>query len=167
MKVVPRRYKLHFSDLLYYNIYGYKPHKYMLQLMRYYHQLLMSPNEIYPTFWINILQDLHDNLYISFNFLKGAREAASHISIDTWCQSWLSEYGIASSPHFNEREFSVWKMWKFWKLYIFSFSLKMSFIMSGNVHSGTYKLRSSEHLCIVGEVLLGVLPLIITFRKIR
>ena len=33
MEVAPRRFKLHFSDLLYYNINAFKPHKYILQLI--------------------------------------------------------------------------------------------------------------------------------------
>ena len=101
---------------------------------RYYDQLLMGPNQIYPTFWINILQDLHgqsSHFQVLMRFLKRAKEAASQISIGTCCQSWLARYGIASSPYFSERGFSVWKMWKFRRLYVFSLNLKISFIMSG------------------------------------
>ena len=36
-----------------------------------------------------------------------------------------------------------------------------------NVHSGTYKLLSQENLYIVGEILFGVLPLIIRGKETR
>ena len=110
-------------------IYAYMPHIHMIQLLRYYDQLQMGTYQTYPTFWINILQDLHgqsSNFQVLMRFLKGAREAASRISVGTWCQSWLARYGKASSPYFNEREFSVWKMWMFRGLYMFSLSFKIS-----------------------------------------
>ena len=105
--------------------------------LRYYDQLLTSPNQIYPTFWINILQDLHgksSHFQVLMPFLKRAREAASPISVGTCCQSWLARYEIASGPYLKKR-FSVWKMWKFRRLHIFSFNLKISFIMSGECPS--------------------------------
>ena len=83
---------------------------------------VMSPNLIYPAFWINILQDLHgQSSYFQalMLFLKRAREAASRIPIGTCCQSWLARYGITSSPYFIERGFSVWKMRKFRRSRIF------------------------------------------------
>ena len=122
--------KLHFSDLLYIYFLSYI----CQSQLRYYDQLLMGPHQIYPTFSINILQDLHgqsSHFQVLMRFLKRAREAASRISIGTCCQSWLARYGIASSPYFSERGFSVWKMWKFRRLYVFSLNLKISFIMSG------------------------------------
>ena len=70
------------------------------------------------------MQDLHRQssyFQVLMRFLKRARrEAASGISIGTCCQSWLAQYGIASSPYFSELGFSVWKMCKFQRLYIFS-----------------------------------------------
>ena len=120
MKVAPKRNKLHFSDLQYIYIYIYASHIICFSWLRYYHQLLMSPNQIYSTFWINTLQDLYGkSLYFRqlMQFLKWDREAASGKSINTCWQSWLARYGIASSPYFSERGFAVWKMWKFRRLY--------------------------------------------------
>ena len=94
----------------------------------------MGPYQIYPIFWIKIWQDLHgqfSHLQASMRFLKRAKKAASRISIVTSYQSWLAQYGIASSPYFNEQGFSVWKMWKSGRLYIFSLNLKISLITSG------------------------------------
>ena len=125
--------KLHFSDLQYIYISIYASYISYSQL-RYYDQLLMGPNQIYPTFWINILQDLHresSHFQVLMRFLKRVRESASRISIGTCFQSWLERYGIASSPYFSERGFSVWKMWKFRRLYVFSLNSKISLIMSG------------------------------------
>ena len=36
-----------------------------------------------------------------------------------------------------------------------------------NVHSGTYELRSSENLCIIGEMLFDMLPLRIKSKETR
>ena len=109
MRVASKRDKLHFSDLQY--IYMYICLAYICySQLRYYDQLQMGPNQIYPTFWINILQDLQwqsSHFQVLMQFLKRAGEAASRISIGTCCQSWLAQYGIASNPYFNERGFSV------------------------------------------------------------
>ena len=43
-------------------------------------------------------------------FLKRAKEAVSRISVGTCYQSWLAQYGKASSKYLNEQGFSVWKM---------------------------------------------------------
>ena len=128
MKIAPIS-KLHFSDLQYIYICIYTSY-----ISYNYDKLLMGRNQIYPTFWIYIWQDLHgqsSHFHVLMRFLKRAREAASRISIGTCCQNWLAQHGIALNPYFNERRFSVWKMWKFRRLHIFSFNLKMSFIMSG------------------------------------
>ena len=101
--------------------------------LRYYDQLLMGPNQIYLTVWINILQDLHgqsSDFQVLMRFLKRDGEAISRISIGTCFQSWLARYGIAQSPYFSERGFSVWKKWKFRRLYVFPLNLKISFTMS-------------------------------------
>ena len=61
-----------------------------------------------PDILINILQGFNgqsSHFQVLIGFLKRAREAASRISIGTCCQSWLAQYGIASSPHFSERGF--------------------------------------------------------------
>ena len=95
--------------------------------LRYYNQLLMDLNQIFPTVWVNILQDLHgqsSHFQVLMRFLKRAREAAKRISVDTCCQSWLVRYGIESSTYFSERGFSVWKMWKLWSLYTFFLTWK-------------------------------------------
>ena len=67
-------------------------------------------NQICPTFWINILQDLHgqsSHFQVLTRFLKRVREAASPISIGTCCQSWLARYGIASRPYYSNSVVSV------------------------------------------------------------
>ena len=74
--------KLHFSDLLYIYFLSYI----CQSQLRYYDQLLMGPHQIYLTFSINILQDLHgqsSHFQVLMRFLKRAREAASRISIGT------------------------------------------------------------------------------------
>ena len=45
MQRAPMRDKLLFSDLLYIYIYAYMPNIYMLQVLRYYNQLLVDPNQ--------------------------------------------------------------------------------------------------------------------------
>ena len=80
----------------------------------------MGLNQIYLTFWINILQDLYgqsSHFQVLMRFLKKVREAHSRISVGTCCQSWLARHRIASSPYFSEWGFSVWKIWKFRRLY--------------------------------------------------
>ena len=89
------------------------------------HELLMSPNQIYPIFWINILQDLHgqsSHFQVLIRFLK---RASWGILVGTCCQSWLARCGTALSPHFNEGFFYVWKIWNIRRLYIFSLNLKI------------------------------------------
>ena len=69
------------------------------------------------------MQDLHgqsSHFQVLMQFLKRAKEATSPFSMGNSCQSWLAQYGIASSPYFSEIGFSVWKMWKFRRWYIFS-----------------------------------------------
>ena len=61
--------------------------------MRYYDQLLMSPYQVNPLFSINILNNLHGQssyFQVLVGFLKRATEAASWISVATYCQSWLA-----------------------------------------------------------------------------
>ena len=90
----------------------------------------MGLNQIYPAFWINILQDLYGqapHFHVLMQFLQSIREAVSRIIVGTCYESWLAQYGIASSLYFSERGFSVWKIWKFWRLYMFSLNLKISF----------------------------------------
>lgn len=45
MQRAPMRDKLLFSDLLYIYIYAYMPKIYMLQVLRYYNQLLVDPSQ--------------------------------------------------------------------------------------------------------------------------
>ena len=65
----------------------------------------MDPNQIYPTFWINILQDLQgqsSHFQVLMRCLKRARESASRVSMGTCCQSWLAlSHGVASSLYFQ------------------------------------------------------------------
>ena len=68
----------------------------------------MGPNQVYATFRINILQDLHgqySHFQVLMRFLKRARKAASRTSTGTCRQSWLARYGIASSSYFDEGGF--------------------------------------------------------------
>ena len=105
----------------------------MLQLIERLRSVTNGLQLDIPDILINILQDFNgqsSHFQVLIGFLKRAREAASRISIGTCCQSWLAQYGIVSSTHFNERRLSVWKMWKFQRLYIFSLNLKISLIMS-------------------------------------
>ena len=77
----------------------------MLQLIEILRSATYGPNQIYPTFRINNLQDLHgqsSHSQVLMRFLKRVREATSRISVGTCFQSWLARYGIASSPYFSE-----------------------------------------------------------------
>ena len=88
-------------------IYAYMPHIHMLQLIEILQSVTKGPYQIYLTFGINILQDLHgqsSHFQVLMRYLKRAR------SISTCHLSWLARYGIASSPYFNEQGFYFWKM---------------------------------------------------------
>ena len=100
--------------------------------LRYYHHLLMGPDQLYSTLWINIFQDLHEkssHSQVLMQFSKRARETAWQISLGTCCKSFWTRYEVAPGPYFNERWFSFWKIRKFWRSYVFPFNLKISIIM--------------------------------------
>ena len=108
MRVAPKRDKLHSNDLKYIYICIYVSHTYAsVYWDNWDDQLLMALNQIYPTFWINILQDLHgqsSHFQVLMRFLKRARESALQISIGTCCQNWLVRYGIAYLQRISLRE---------------------------------------------------------------
>ena len=73
MKVAAKRDKLHYNTF----IYACMPHIYMFQLIEI---LLLGPNQIFATFWRNILQDPRgqsSHFQVLMRFLKRVREAAS------------------------------------------------------------------------------------------
>ena len=102
------------------------------------------------------LQQLHEHeikgTFFIF-FLNIGSEVEVRISSGKVFQSWLALYAMLSKPNVFVLGFWDWNIWKFLRLFVFSLSLKMSLMISGDWpfrYLWTSTIRSSLHFWWTG-----------------